>query len=89
VKEKFLDPALVERLEQQVDGKSASLDGKAAKVRALDTLIAALERNRVLGGGKARNKVQLYEAALAAAVLDSAVEQARFRAPRAALSPRA
>ena len=78
VKEKFLDPALVERLEQQVDGKSASLDGKAAKVRALDTLIAALERNRVLGGGKARNKVQLYEAALAAAVLDSAVEQARF-----------
>lgn len=78
VKEKFLDPALVERLGQQVDGKSASLDGKSAKVRALDTLIAALERNQVLGVGKARNKVQLYEAALAAAVVDSAVEQARF-----------
>ena len=35
-------------------------------------------RTQVLGVGKARNKVQLYEAALAAAVVDSAVEQARF-----------
>ncbi len=78
VKEKFLDPALVERLGQQVDGKSAALDGKAAKVRALDTLIAALERNQVLGVGKARNAVQLYEAAVAAAVVDSAVEEARL-----------
>jgi multidrug resistance efflux pump len=78
VKEKFLDPALVERLAEQVEGKSASVSGKSAKVRALDTLIAALERNQLLSLEKARNKVRLYEAAVTAAIADSAVEADRF-----------
>jgi len=78
VDEKFLDPALVERLAEQVDGKIASLSGKAAKVRALDSLISALERNGVLSLEQARNNVLGHEAALGAATADSAVEQARF-----------
>jgi len=78
VKEKFLDPDLVERLGEQVGGKQASLAGKQAKVRSLDSLIAALERARDLGLEKARNKVSLYDAALQAAVVDSQVESARF-----------
>lgn len=78
VDEKFLDPALVERLAEQVEGKTASLSGKAAKVRALDSLISALERNRVLSLEQARNNVLGYEAAVGAATADSAVEQARF-----------
>ena len=78
VDEKFLDPALVQRLAEQVEGKSASLSGKSAKVRALDSLIAALERNRVLSVEQARNTVRRYEAAIGAATADSAVEQARF-----------
>ncbi|MCU0621157.1 MAG: HlyD family secretion protein [Gemmatimonadales bacterium] len=78
VKEKYLDPQLVPRLGQQVAGKEAALAGKQAKVRSLDSLVAALERARDLGLDKARNKVQLYEAAYAAAVVDSQVETARF-----------
>ncbi|HEX5633794.1 MAG TPA: HlyD family efflux transporter periplasmic adaptor subunit [Gemmatimonadales bacterium] len=78
VKEQFLDPNLVQRLGEQVDGKEASLAGKVAKVRSLDSLIAALERARELGLEQARNKVGLYEAAYRAAVVDSQVEAARF-----------
>ena len=78
VNDKFLDPALVERLSEQVAGKTASLSGKSAKVRALDSLIAALERNRLLSVEQAQNNVQLYAAAVVAAKTDSAVEQARF-----------
>jgi multidrug resistance efflux pump len=78
VKEKFLDPDLVERLGEQVSGKQASLAGKQAKVRSLDSLVAALERSRALSLEKAENKVRLYEAALQAAVVDSQVEAARF-----------
>ena len=78
VKEKYLDPNLVGRIGEQVDGKQAALAGKVAKVRSLDSLIAALERARDLGLEKARNEVDLQEAALQAAVVDSQVEAARF-----------
>jgi len=78
VKEKFLDPALVTRLGEQVEGKSASLAGKASKVRALDSLVAALEQSRELSLSQARNKILLYEAAVVSAALDSAVEGERF-----------
>lgn len=82
VKEKYLDPNLVDRIGEQVSGKQASLAGKRAKVVSLDSLVAALERARDLGLDKARNKVQLYEAAYAAAVVDSQVETARFERRR-------
>ena len=78
VKEQFLDPDLVLRLGEQVSGKETSLAGKQAKVRSLDSLVAALERARDLGLAKADNKVRLYEAAMQAAVVDSQVEAARF-----------
>lgn len=78
VKEKFLDPDLVDRIGEQVSGKRVSLAGKQAKARSLDSLVAALERSRALGLEKAENKVRLYEAALQAAVVDSQVEAARF-----------
>ncbi|MFL5507404.1 MAG: HlyD family secretion protein [Gemmatimonadales bacterium] len=78
VKEKYLDPNLVGRLGEQVDGKQASLAGKVAKVRSFDSLLAALERAQAFGLEKAQNKVRLYEAALQSAVVDSQVEAARF-----------
>jgi multidrug resistance efflux pump len=78
VSEKYLDPNLVGRIGEQVDGKQAALAGKVAKVRSLDSLLGALERSRDLGLEQARNKVRLYEAALQAAVVDSQVEAARF-----------
>jgi multidrug resistance efflux pump len=78
VKEKFLDPDLVDRLGEQVTGKQVAVAGKQAKVRSLDSLVAALERSRALGLEKAENKVRLYDAALQAAVVDSQVEAARF-----------
>jgi len=78
VKEKFLDPDLLDRLGEQVSGKRESVAGKQAKARSLDSLVAALERARVLALEKAENKVRLYDAALQAAVVDSQVEAARF-----------
>ncbi len=78
VKEKFLDPALVARLGEQVAGKRDAVASKGAKVRSLDSLIAALERGQALSLEKARNKVRLYEAAYQAAVVDSQVEAQRF-----------
>lgn len=73
VKEKFLDPQLVQRIGEQVQGKADAITQKRNKVVAMDTLIAALEQGYALSLDKARNKVRLYEAAYDAAVLDSTI----------------
>ena len=78
VKEKFLDPQIVPRTRDMLDGKRDAVDNKLAKVIALDSLIFALELSRDLSLQKARNKVDLYEAAVEAAAVDSAVEADRF-----------
>jgi multidrug resistance efflux pump len=78
VKEKFLDPAIVPRTREQLEGKRDAVENKLAKVIALDSLIFALEQSRDLSLQKARNKVDLYEAAVEAAAVDSAVEGDRF-----------
>lgn len=78
VRERFLDPNLVERLGEQVAGKSEAVASKRAKARSLDSLIVALEQNRVLNLDQARNRVRYLEAAYAAARVDSMVEADRF-----------
>ncbi|MBI3792486.1 MAG: HlyD family efflux transporter periplasmic adaptor subunit, partial [Gemmatimonadetes bacterium] len=78
VKDKFLDPELVPRTRDMLDGKRDAVEHKLAKVIALDSLIFALEQARDLSLQKARNKLELYEAAVEAAAVDSAVEADRF-----------
>jgi len=73
VKEKYLDPDIVARLGEQVQGKRAAVTQKTAKVSSMGELIAALEQNRDFSLSKAENKVRLYAAALQAAVADSQV----------------
>jgi multidrug resistance efflux pump len=82
VKEQYLDPQYVTRLGEQVAGKSEAVRQKRDKVVANDSLVAALTRARELTLQKAANKVQLYQAAYEAAVVDSAVaadQQGRMR----------
>ena len=78
VRERFLDPAIVPRTREQLEGKRDAVEGKLAKVIALDSLIFALEQSRDVAREKARNKVELQEAAVEAAAVDSAVEADRF-----------
>lgn len=78
VREEFLDPHLVDRLGEQVAGQRDAVAGKQAKARSLDSLIQALENNRVVNLDQARNEVQLREAAFEAARVDSAVEADRY-----------
>ncbi len=78
VKEKFLDPQIVPRTREQLEGKRDAVESKMDKVLSLDSLIFALEQARDFSLEKARNKVELYSAAVEAAAVDSAVEGDRF-----------
>ena len=78
VRENFLDPHLVERLGEQVEGKREAVSSKRAKARSLDSLITALQQNKVLNLDQARNRVRYIEAAYEAAKVDSMVEADRF-----------
>jgi adhesin transport system membrane fusion protein len=78
VKEKFLDPQLIDRIGEQVTGKRDAVDSKLNKVISMDSLIIALEQSLVLSLDKGANKVRLYEAAYEAAVLDSTVYAQRL-----------
>lgn len=57
IKEKFLDPDLVPRLEQQVASKSLSIGSKEAKVQALNQQIASLRDLLVLKTEQNQNKI--------------------------------
>lgn len=73
VKEAYLDPNTLTRYKEQRDAKRSAVTAKRAKVEALTRQVEALERSREFGIAKARTKVALYEAAVAAAVTDSLV----------------
>lgn len=58
VKEKYLDPNLLERIGEQVDAKQGSAEATAAKVNAMRQQIAALREGLILSLQKGRNKVE-------------------------------
>lgn len=58
VKEKFFDPQLLQRLQQQVEAKEQSIVAKREKVAALRDQIVALEQTRDAKLEQARNKLQ-------------------------------
>lgn len=57
VKEKYFDPQLLMRLEQQISAKESSLDAKEEKRKALISQIAALESARRVKISQAKNKI--------------------------------
>lgn len=57
IKEKYLDPKLLERLGDQIKGKEGSQASTSGKVAALAAQINALQKEKVLSLEKARNKI--------------------------------
>jgi multidrug resistance efflux pump len=78
VKEKFLDPRLVERLGEQVEGKRKAVDAKRRTVVALDAQIEQLERALQFALEQGRTKIAEYEAAVDAALQDSIIAADRL-----------
>ncbi|MDX5345860.1 MAG: biotin/lipoyl-binding protein, partial [Hymenobacteraceae bacterium] len=57
IKDKYFDPNLLQRLDEQVDAKQASADATAQKAEAMEQQIQALREGLVFSLQKARNKV--------------------------------
>jgi multidrug resistance efflux pump len=58
IKEKYMDPNLLTRLEEQVDAKQGALNATESKALAMQDQIKALQQGLVYSLQKARNKVQ-------------------------------
>lgn len=58
IKDKFFDPELLMRLEEQLNAKKGAIGSTQEKVGALERQIGALEANMDLSLSKARNKLQ-------------------------------
>lgn len=64
IKEKYMDPAMLDRLSDQINAKEGSQSATSVKVSALATQIKTLQRERSLSLEKARNKVRQAEVRL-------------------------
>jgi multidrug resistance efflux pump len=58
IKEKYFDPSLVDRMEDQIDSKKSSLASMKKKAEALQNQIQALVSGRDISTQKAKNKVK-------------------------------
>lgn len=58
VKEKYLDPNLLERIGEQVDAKKGAAEATAQKVKSMQEQIAALRQGLILSLQKGRNKIE-------------------------------
>jgi multidrug resistance efflux pump len=61
IREKFLDPKLIERIDDQIKAKEGSQSSTSGKVSALAKQIDALQKEKRLSLEKARNKVRQAE----------------------------
>jgi adhesin transport system membrane fusion protein len=58
VKEKFFDPSLLSRTQEQITANEDAMKAVGDKIVALEAQVTALESGLSLGGSKATNKVQ-------------------------------
>ncbi|TAF76344.1 MAG: HlyD family efflux transporter periplasmic adaptor subunit [Bacteroidetes bacterium] len=58
IKDKFLDPQMIDRMEKQLLAKESSILSKKEKVKALENQIRALRQGLTLGVSKAINKIE-------------------------------
>lgn len=61
IKEKFMDPKLLERLGDQITAKEGSQSSTSGKIASLAKQIDALQKEKRLSLEKARNKVKQFE----------------------------
>jgi multidrug efflux pump subunit AcrA (membrane-fusion protein) len=61
IKEKYMDPGMLDRLAEQIEAKEGSQSATTEKVTALANQIRALQKERSLSLEKARNKVRQAE----------------------------
>ncbi|WP_424963360.1 HlyD family secretion protein [Ekhidna sp.] len=78
IKDKFFDPDLIMRIEEQLDAKRNSRDAKTNKVRALRNQISALENALVAKTSQAKNKLQQAKLKLQADSLEFVAEQVNY-----------
>lgn len=88
IKEKYLDPKLLDRLSDQIKAKEGSQSSTSSKVAALADQIKALQQEKILSLQKARNKVKQAELKVLSDSADlqairADLEIARFQARRA------
>lgn len=73
VKDQYLDPATIDRYQEQLAAKRTAIAAKREKAAALAQQVVALEAGLALSLEQGRNKVALYQAAVDAAAADSAI----------------
>ena len=78
VKDKFFDPELLTRLQEQIDAKEASIAAKEQKASALERQIAALRNAMNLKIKQARNKVKQNQLKLVSDSMDYVAEQKNY-----------
>ncbi|GAA4842869.1 HlyD family secretion protein [Algivirga pacifica] len=61
IKDKYIDPQLLQRLEEQIQAKVQSIDAKKEKVKAKDQQLQALRQGLALKLDQINNKIQQYE----------------------------
>ncbi len=79
VKGEYLDPRIVERLQEQIDAKLNSVEASKAKIEALGDQVAALRDALRLGLEKAENKIAQAQQKLETAKADYLAAKAAFR----------
>ncbi len=79
IKDEYFDPELLERIDDQVDAKSSSIQSKEEKAVALRTQIAALRDAFQVKDLQIRNKIRQAELKLVSDSVDFEAEKIRFR----------
>ncbi len=78
IKDKFFDPEMLLRMEEQLNAKASSLDSKQEKAAALRRQIAALRDNLSLKLKQTKNKVRQMELKVVSDSMDYVAEQNNF-----------
>lgn len=78
IKDKFFDPELLLRLEEQVNAKQSSLDSKEQKAKDLRRIIGALRQARILKLKQTRNKVRQMELKVVSDSMDFIAEEKNY-----------
>ncbi len=78
IKDKYFDPELLTRLQEQITAKEASIDAKEQKVQALERQVNALKESMVLKIQQAQNKIKQSNLKLASDSMSFEAEKVGF-----------
>ncbi len=83
IREKYLDPKMIERIDDQIKAKEGSQNSTSGKVSALAKQIEAIQKEKLLSLAKARNKLKQNEFKLISDSADVRAVKADFDIARA------